>query len=137
VNRYFGAYRSGELKVRGIEARRRDTPKTLRPLPDGDAVAARKGGLDRRARSIVPWCRDIAARYMEAILRREVPPSELVISRNISKVPSEYTSNTLESSAAAQLAERGRELHAGERIGYVITSFRSRSKRRRTTPEDS
>ena len=59
-----------------------------------------------------------------------------MITRNISKVPSEYRTNTLEASAASQLVEAGRELHAGESIGYVITSHRSRARKFRTTPQE-
>jgi len=59
-----------------------------------------------------------------------------VITRNISKAPSEYRVNTLEASAASQLVEAGRELHAGQGIGYVITSHRSRSRRARTIPQE-
>lgn len=88
------------------------------------------------ARALVPECRRISTRYIDAILRREVPPSELVITRSISKLPSEYRGNTLEASAASQLAEARRELHAGESIGYVIASHRSRTKRFRIVPQE-
>jgi DNA polymerase elongation subunit (family B) len=59
----------------------------------------------------------------------------LVIARSISKVPSEKRTNALEASAAPQLAEAGREPHAGESIGYVIISHRSTSKFK-TTPQE-
>ncbi len=88
------------------------------------------------AKALIPECQDIVVRYADAILRHEVSPSELVITRYISKVLSEYRSNTLEASAASQLADAGRELHAGESIGYVITSHRSASKKFRTTPQE-
>ena len=71
-----------------------------------------------------------------AILRHEVSPYDLLITRNISQVPSEYRTNTLEASAASQLVEAGRELHAGEGISYVISSHRSRSRKFRTTPQE-
>ncbi len=54
ANRYFGAYRSGELKIRGIEARRHDTPRLFVEMPDGDTGAACKGELDRRGKVVHP-----------------------------------------------------------------------------------
>ena len=43
ANRYFGAYRSGELKMRGIEARRHDTPGPVQEVPDGDTWSCSPG----------------------------------------------------------------------------------------------
>jgi len=136
ANRYFGAYRDGELKIRGIEARRHDTPALFSRCQTEILTLLAKADTIEEAKALVPECRKIVWRYARAILRQEVPPSELVITRNISKLPSEYRSNTLEASAASQLVEAGRELHAGEGIGYVIASHRSRSRRFRTTPQE-
>jgi len=74
--------------------------------------------------------------FANSILKHEVSSYDLVITRSISKVPSEYRVNTLEASAASQLAEAGREHHAGESIGYVITSHHSTSRKFRTTPQE-
>jgi DNA polymerase-2 len=136
ANRYFGAYRDGELKIRGIEARRHDTPPLFRKCQTEILELLAKAGSMGEAKALVPECRNIVRRYADAILRQEVQPSELVITRNISKAPSEYRVNTLEASAASQLVEAGRELHAGQGIGYVITSHRSRSRRARTIPQE-
>jgi DNA polymerase, archaea type len=136
ANRYFGAYRSGELKIRGIEARRHDTPTLFKRCQTEILELLAKANSIEEARALIPECREIVWKYVDAILRHEVSPLELMVTRNISKLPSEYRVNTLEASAASQLVEAGRELHAGESIGYVITSHRSKSRKFRTTPQD-
>jgi DNA polymerase elongation subunit (family B) len=95
-----------------------------------------KAASIQEARARIPDCRAIVDKYANALLRHEVSPFELVITRNISKLPSEYKVDTLEASAASQLAEAGRELHAGESIGYVITSYRSTGRKFRTKPQE-
>ncbi len=136
ATRYFGAYRSGELKIRGIEARRHDTPVLFTRCQMEILTLLAKANSIEEAKALIPECRDIVGKYVDAILKHEVSPSELVITRNISRAPSEYRTNTLEASAASQLAEAGRELHAGESIGYVITSHRSRARKFRTAPQE-
>jgi DNA polymerase-2 len=137
ANRYFGAYRDGRLKVRGIEARRHDTPILFKKCQmEILKLLAEEASSIEEAKTLVPRCLEIVEMYANAILKHEVPPSDLVITRNISKAPSEYKSNTLEASATSQLTEAGRELHAGESIGYVITSNRSTARRFRTVPEE-
>ncbi len=95
-----------------------------------------KANSIEEAKALIPECEKILRKYVDAILRHEVSPSELVITRNISKTPLDYRANTIEASAASQLADAGRELHAGESIGSIITSHRSRARKFRTTPQE-
>ncbi len=136
ANRYFGAYRSSELKIRGIEARRHDTPLLFTKCQMEILTLLAKANSIEDAKALIPECQMIVGKYVDAILRHEVSSFDLVVTRNISKLPSEYRSNTLEASAASQLADAGRELHTGESIGYAITSHRSRARKFRTTPQE-
>ncbi|MDG6898886.1 MAG: hypothetical protein JRN24_04005, partial [Nitrososphaerota archaeon] len=89
LNRYFGAYQSGELKVRGIEARRHDTPPAfarcqmdiLRVLAKADSIA--------EAKTRVPECIQIFLERADSLARRETPASELAFTTNLSKAPEE------------------------------------------------
>ena len=135
LNRYFGAYRTGELKVRGIEARRHDTPvlftkcqmEILELLARADSIAG--------ARELIPECLGVFEKYARAISNREVPPESMIFTRNLSKKPGEYLNRTIQSSVADQLSEEGIELHAGESVRYLITDYYSGSPRRRAAPE--
>ena len=133
-NRYFGAYRDGGLKVRGIEARRHDTPllfkrcqmEILEILKEADSIDEAKAKL--------PECALVFERYARRIEMRDVTLEEMAFSMNLSKTPSEYVNRTLQSSVAKQLAGEGVDLHAGEGIRYVIRDYSS--GHRRAVPAD-
>ncbi len=135
LNRYFGVYRDGELKVRGIEARRHDTPlafsrcqmEILRTLAEADSVV--------EAKAKVPMCVEIFLRHAESLARHEIPAPELAFTTNLSKGPEEYTTMTVQHAAIKQLVGEGATLHAGEGIRYVITDYRGKDSKR-ATPAD-
>ena len=130
LNRYFGVYRTGELKVRGIEARRHDTPlafakcqmEILRVLAEADSVA--------EAKSKIPKCVQIFLKHADALARHQIPASELAFSTNLSKAPEEYTTMTVQHAAVKQLVGEGATLHAGEGVRYVITDYKGRDSKR-------
>jgi DNA polymerase, archaea type len=135
LNRYFGAYKDGEVKVRGVEARRHDTPlafarcqmQILRTLAKADTVA--------EARAKIPECIGIFLGHAEALARHEIPASELAFTTNLSKAPEEYTTMTVQHAALNQLVAEGVQLHAGEGIRYVITDYKGKDSQR-ATPVD-
>jgi len=132
LNRYFGVYQGGDLKVRGIEARRHDTPlafsrcqmEILKVLAEADTIAG--------AKEKIPDCIEIFLRYAEALARHEVPASELAFSTNLSKAPEEYTTMTVQHAAIKQLVGEGATLHAGEGIRYVIADYKGKDSKRAT-----
>jgi DNA polymerase I len=132
LNRYFGAYQNGDLKVRGIEARRHDTPlefarcqmEILRVLAEAGTVA--------EAKTKVPECIEIFLRHAAALAGHEVPVSELAFTTNLSKAPEEYSTMTVQHAAIRQLVGEGATLHAGEGIRYVITDYKGRDSKRAT-----
>ena len=132
LNRYFGVYQNGELKVRGIEARRHDTPPAfarcqmaiLKVLAEACSVA--------EAKAKIAQCVDIFLGYAEALARHEVPAPELAYATNLSKAPGEYTAMTVQHAAVKQLVNEGASLHAGEGVRYVITDYKGRGSKRAT-----
>lgn len=131
LNQYFGVYRDGRLKVRGIEARRHDTPAFFAKcqLEILEALA-RAGGVEE-ARGMVDGCVGVFLAHARELLEHRAPIGGLVFTRNLSKKPGEYANRSLTSSVADQLVREGVELHAGEAVQYVITDYRSKSPGRR------
>lgn len=121
ANRYFGVFEDGEIKMRGIEARCRDTPpfivaaqmEMLQVLAD----ACTREELVAR----VPRVIEIACTYADALKSGQVPYQELIITRRLSKDPKAYSRDTLLAIAAKELIGRGVELSPGESIQYIIT----------------
>jgi len=127
-NKYFGAFeKNNELKVRGIEWRRRDAPlyfkacqeKILKELAKCD----NKEGLMKCART-----EGIAIfnEYAGRLEKHDAPPLSLLITRRLSKNLTEYYSRRqLSVNAALKLDEKGLKLQAGQSVSYVITRYKT------------
>jgi DNA polymerase elongation subunit (family B) len=130
LNRYFGAYQNGELKVRGVEARRHDTPLAFKRCQMGLITTLAEAGSVGEAKTKVPECVEAFLDCAGAIGRHEIPASELAFTTNLSKAPEEYSTMTVQHAAVKQLVGEGVQLHAGEGIRYVITDYRGRDSKR-------
>ncbi len=130
VNRYFGVFSDGVLKVRGIEARRHDTPlalakcqmDVLQILAGADSISA--------AKDKVPQCLETFLDRASALARHEIPSAELAFTTDLSKEPEEYSAMTVQRAAVRRLVEEGATLHAGEGIRYIITDYEGTGSRR-------
>ncbi|MGI0052936.1 MAG: DNA polymerase domain-containing protein, partial [Thermoplasmata archaeon] len=129
--RYYGAYESGELKVRGLEVRRGDACAFVRGVqqevltllaeaPDADGFRARIPEALERGRA--------AARRL---VGGTVPREELIVTRRASRSPEEYRVFSDGVAAMRQLRAHGIDRGQGEEVGYVITDRRARDWRRK------
>lgn len=133
-NRYFGAFTNGELKVRGLALRRRDTPEIFKKmqkemlavLAEADDVA----GCRARAGRVSAIAEEVRDRIAEG----RVSAPELAVTFTLSKDPSAYLANGPSAVAAKRLAASGVQLHPGETVRYVISSSGDKIVERRTTP---
>jgi len=132
--RYFGAFKTGELKIRGIAARRHDTPELFKCLQREmlECLARVEAGADLRR--LVPALLEIVEDYCLRIREGRVTGEELAITFNLSKSPEEYVHDTVSSLAAKQLAATGVVLHPGETVRYVITNADDKVKDWRSKP---
>jgi DNA polymerase I len=115
-NRYFGRMSNGKLKVRGVMARKRDTPEYVRRMQM--EVFAKMGEARKieELRRIKPQALEIAKRY-----HRELPsadPSQMVIHRRISKLS--YEKRCVQASAIAAYRRKGVKVSPGMTVGYVV-----------------
>jgi DNA polymerase-2 len=119
ANRYFGAFEDGSLKIRGIEARRRDTPpfiketqlEMLRILAHGHDAAG--------FRAVVPQAVAYAGERLQLLRAGQVPPRELVVTHRLSRQPEEYTVRTAAARVAQQLSQTGVSLSPGEKLPFL------------------
>ena len=123
LNRYFGAYEDGSLKVRGMEARRHDTPFAFKRCQMDLLKIMARAGSAAEVRDVVPECIEAFFGYADMIRRHELSVSELAYTANLSKAPDEYMTMTVQNSAVTQLTREGASLHSGEGIRYVITDY--------------
>ncbi|HUK79796.1 MAG TPA: DNA polymerase domain-containing protein [Nitrososphaerales archaeon] len=132
LNRYFGVYQTGDLKIRGIEARRHDTPLAFARCQMEILKILGKANTIAEAKAKISECTEIFLHHAEALARHDIPASELAFSTNLSKAPEEYTTMTVQHAAIEQLVGEGAALHAGEGIRYVVTDYKGRDSKRAT-----
>lgn len=133
-NMYFAAGREDKTKIRGIAARRHDTPawigNTQRELIETLAQAPNRAEMA----ALVPDAMQIVTQELERLRSGHVPFHELTIACSLSKLPSEYKVNSLNAAVARQLEQAGIELHPGERIRYVVMDKDAEVDRDRVVP---
>jgi DNA polymerase II len=133
-NRYFGIFQHGEIKMRGIELRRRDTTRWVKGIQqqaiDILAAAHNKLELAEQLNQVVELVRENLTRLRE----RQVSYRDLVLTYNLSHDPKEYQHNTLNAIVAADLMRRGVHLAPGEPIQYIVTSAKAPNPSDRAKP---
>jgi DNA polymerase-2 len=134
ANRYVAVGEDGEIKMRGIETRRRDTPPfivaaQLEMLKVLAATAARE-----EMEALIPEVIEVACSYADALKSGQVPYQDLVITKRLSRDPMTYSKDTLLAIAAKELLNAGVELSPGESIQYIITEEHAQSKSDRAQP---
>ncbi len=127
ANRYFGAFRDGEVKIRGIELRRSDTPPFIRQAQEEMiallATARTRAEFGERAREALNLAREVLDRLRSG----QVPFDQLIITQRLTRDPAEYTRNTANAIAAKELLGHGVRLSPGEAIRYVLTEPKARA----------
>lgn len=121
ANRYFGVFQSGEIKMRGIAARRKDTAPwiaqaqmELIEILAGSPEPA--NGLPRA----FAWLR----RCLTDLRAGQVPLDQLLLSQRITREVEEYRSPSPAARAARQLKEAGKVVKPGQRVRFLYTPGR-------------
>jgi DNA polymerase elongation subunit (family B) len=121
LNRYYGVFENGKIKVRGIEARRRDTPKFIRNAQIDMIKVLAKARDSKQFLSKIPEALEILKVYTEELLNREVSLEDLLITKQLSMAPYDYAHNIFQAIAAMQLVRAGLDISAGQAIRFLIT----------------
>src|SRR5437899_2474522 len=124
-NRFFAVGEDGELKVRGLECRRHDTPPLLNRMQhDVLAILAEAHDFDSYVHKIES-ARMVLSDYQERLSSGDVDIRELIVSKRITKEPRDYEKAGVTAIAAQQLFGSGVKLRPGQTVEYVITDSES------------
>jgi DNA polymerase, archaea type len=119
-NRYYGRLSDGSIKVRGIAARRHDTPEYIRTMQQAMLEIMRTAMTIRELETV----REPVSRvYRDAV--RDLPgadPVTLAISRRISRTS--YAHRCIEGAAVQAYRDAGVEIAPGMKIRYVVRDAR-------------
>jgi len=135
LNRYYGVMESGKLKVRGLEVRKRDTPKFVydAQMEMIDVFSAANNSIEFMQR--IPEALKVVKAYRQKLLDGEVPIGDLIVSKHLSKNPKHYKQHVSQVIAADQLIKEGSEVHAGKNVHFVFTDADNKRFERRVRAE--
>lgn len=120
MNRYYGVFEDGSIKVRGVEARRSDIPDFIKKA-QMDMINALAPAVDYDSfMERIPGALAALREQAKRLERGEVDFESLLVKKRISKHHNEYVHNVLQALAVKQLAMAGVRVRPGETVQYLI-----------------
>jgi DNA polymerase elongation subunit (family B) len=136
LNRYYGVMEDGRIKVRGIEARRRDTPRFVYDAQMEMINVLASANNSREFVDKVSEALRVVGRYREKLLNNEVPIWDLIITKHLSKHPRRYKQKVSQVVAAEQLMKEGVEIAGGKNVRFLFTDAENKRYERRVKAEE-
>jgi len=119
ANRYFGVFQSGEIKMRGIETRRHDTPlfisKAQLEILQLLATVPNTDGLPGTLKKVKSLLRE----RIQAIRGYRIPLHEFVVRQTLSRTSDQYRGKSSVATAIRQLESAGKSLRPGQTVRFV------------------
>ena len=131
LNRYYGVFNNGELKVRGIELRQSNSPYYLKNMQRDMLKILSKANNTKEFIDMIPFAIDVLLEYGKQIIELNVDNKTLIFTTRISKDITQYRVNNLVKSALIQLRNAGIQTRPGQSIRYIVRNEKSRDHNER------
>ena len=128
-NRYFGRQDTGKIKIRGVMARKGDTPEYVRRMQKELFEVLGEARSRVELRRIEPRAREVAERYRGGLRSADIDVRELAVHRRVGRL--NYSRRCAEASAVQAHLKQGIKLAPGMEMGYVVKD----AKKWDVTPE--
>ncbi|HQN37805.1 MAG TPA: DNA polymerase domain-containing protein, partial [Caldisericia bacterium] len=119
ANRYFGVFQSGEIKVRGLEARRRDTPIWIAAVQKQMIALLGQAHTKAELSACIHEAFCFYYTSLQKLEENQVPVDQLVINGKVSYALDAYKASTASVRAARQMEAAGMLIKPGMRIRFV------------------
>ena len=136
LNRYYGVKEDGSIKVRGLEVRRRDTPKFVYDAQMEMIKVLASAGDSKEFREKVPDALKVVKEYRRKLLEGEIPVWDLIVTKRLSKELEDYTQRVSQVIAGEQLKKEGVEVSAGKSVKFLFTSANNKWYKRRVKAKE-
>lgn len=120
LTRYYGKFHNGDLKVRGIELRRRDVPPIIKQFQQEALDILSQAMNAKEFRELIPKVRALLLSWKSKITHGEIAIENLYLTHKVGK--EHYRVCNKQSSAKLQLEEIGVHALPGESMKYVVTN---------------
>ncbi|UCE96326.1 MAG: hypothetical protein JSV51_01580 [Candidatus Bathyarchaeota archaeon] len=136
LNRYYGVREDGTIKVRGIEIRRRDTPKFVHDAQMSMIRTLATANDSKAFVTKIPHALKIVKRYRRKLLEGQILIWNLIVTKRLSKSIESYKQRVSQAIAAEQLLKEGVEIAAGKSVRFLFTNAENRRYERRVRAEE-
>jgi len=134
ANKYVGYYADKEIKIRGIEVRRRDTPVFIKRMQGEMLKVFEPANSLKEVEVLVPQALAKAKEFIELLLSGKADPLQLVIRRHISQEADQYKNRSTSAEVTKALEEAGITLAPGESIEYILVDASGKKKPQKAIP---
>jgi DNA polymerase elongation subunit (family B) len=126
LNRYYGLFEDGSIKVRGVEIRMRNTPGLIKDYQRAvlDVMAEAKNVEELYAK--LGRVFDVMRRYVSDLRDGRVNPDDLVFKVAVTRHLTEYRVNNFSHAALKQLRDEEIEVVPGQSVRYIVSDQKSR-----------
>jgi len=131
LNRYYGLFEDGEIKIRGIELRQRNSPIFLKNMQKDIISVFSKAKNSKEFLDLIPVAVDVLCEYGKKLINNDFKKKDLIISTCVSRDASEYKVNNLVKSALFQIKDLGVHPQPGQSIRYIVCDEKSRDYKKR------
>ncbi len=131
LNHYWAVTYAGEIKVRGIEIRRRDAPKIVKDAQMDIIKTLSSASGICEFMDFLPLAKKKLDEYCERIDSGKVSGDELTIINRVSKRANEYKVKSYQAIASERLKTRGIEIEPGQKVEYIIRNASSKNPNKR------
>jgi len=120
-NRYFGVFQSGEIKTRGIEDRRHDTPVLVKEMQKDILEIMLQAKNVENIRERYPEIRMLIRKYLSDLRVGCTPMEKLIVHQTVSRSPEEFRVASPAAVALTQLRTAGKSLRPGQHVRLIYT----------------
>ena len=121
ANRYFGVFQDGSLKTRGIETRRRDTPRFIAETQEQILLCLAQAEHASELEGYLPQVFSLLRRRLAALRSGKAPLPHLLVSQKLSRTLPEYRTPSPAARALQQLQSVQKTLKPGQCVRFLYT----------------
>ncbi len=135
LNRYYGVMENGKVKVRGLDVRRRDTPRFVYDAQMEMVHVLSAANNSHEFMERIPEALKVVKNCRRRLLDGEVPVWDLIVTKHLSKQPGKYKQHVSQVIAAEQLMREGAVVPAGKNVSFLFTDTANKRSDRRVRAE--
>ncbi len=125
MNRYYGLFENGEMKIRGIETRRSDSPELVKKAQFEMLDILSKAEDSYEFKRTIPEALGALKVWAERVMDGDVDIEDLIFTTRISKELGEYAHFSNQVAALTQLKKHRVAVHPGEIVRYLLVDSES------------